>query len=197
MYLSLLNASLTERELDKIVAATTRPQRPLRGEAAIGMRVGRVLGRFKMGKDFPCTISPEGFRYERDEASIAAEAALDGIYVIRTNVPAATLSDEDTVRTYQQLAKVERAFRMLKGADLKVKKLVEVQLFCMRLCYSGAPFVVAFPLQRTEFFLEGHTLGTGLGLALRNARLYRQLQAKAAMLERLIDLGQALAGHLY
>jgi len=113
--------ALTERELAKIVAATTRPQRPWRGEAAIGMRVGRVLGRFKLGKHFQYTINPEGFRYERNEATIAAEAALDGSYVIRTNVPAATLSDADTVRTYKQLAQVERAFRMLQGADLKVR----------------------------------------------------------------------------
>ena len=89
----------TERELDKVVAATQRPRRPLRGQDAIGLRVGRVLGRFKMAKHFRIDIEDASFRYERVDELIAAEAALDGIYVIRTNVPAQALSGEHAVDT--------------------------------------------------------------------------------------------------
>ena len=75
----------TERELNKIVTATERPVRPLKGEAPIGLRVGKVLHRFKMAKHFRLDIREAGFSYARDEVKIAEEAALDGIYVVRTN----------------------------------------------------------------------------------------------------------------
>ncbi|MDP2857447.1 MAG: IS1634 family transposase, partial [Bacillota bacterium] len=114
---------MTEKELEKIVVATARTERALRGKAEIGMRVGRVLGKFKMGKHFRYAISDDSFSYHRDEAGIAAEAALDGIYVIRTNVPGESLDAAETVRTYKQLAKVERAFRALKGVDLRVRPI--------------------------------------------------------------------------
>ena len=113
----------TERELDKIVAATRRARRPLRGKAPIALRVGKVLGRFKMGKHFHLKISWRSLHYERQAARIAAEAALDGIYVIRTSVASERLSSEDTVRSYKQLAVVERAFRSLKTVDLKVRPI--------------------------------------------------------------------------
>ena len=115
--------AMTERELEKIVAATGCAERPLRGEAEIGLRAGRVLGQFKMGKHFRYAISDDSFSYQRDEAGIASEAVLDGIYVIRTNVPAESLDAADTVRAYRQLAKVARAFRALKGVDLKVRPI--------------------------------------------------------------------------
>jgi len=113
----------TERELSKIVAATTRLKNRLKGQDQIGLRVGKVLGRFKMGKHFHIQITETDFHYERDHASINREAALDGIYVIRTSVSAETLSSEDTVRSYKQLAAVERAFRALKSVDLKVRPI--------------------------------------------------------------------------
>ena len=113
----------TERELDKIVAATQRPRRPLRGQDAIGVRVGRVLGRFKMAKHFRIEIEEATFRYERVPERIAAEAALDGIYVIRTNVPAHALSSEQAVQAYKDLSRTERAFRCLKTVDLKVRPI--------------------------------------------------------------------------
>jgi len=110
----------TERELAKIAAATTRPRRPLRGQTPIALRVGRVLGRFKMRKHFRIEITDSTFHFERDAGRLAQEAALDGIYVIRTSVPADTLAPEATVRAYKQLAAIERAFRSFKRIDLNV-----------------------------------------------------------------------------
>lgn len=111
----------TEAELDKVVAATRRKRGPLRGKDQIGLRVGKVLGRFKMAKHFRIEIAEESFGYERDETKIAAEAALDGIYVVRTNVGAERLSADQAVCTYKNLSRVERAFRSLKSVDLKVR----------------------------------------------------------------------------
>ncbi len=113
----------TEKELEKVAAATRRVKRPLRGKDRIGLRVGRMLGRFKMGKHFKLDIMDERFAYERDQVGIAEEAALDGIYVIRTSVAAETLSPEDTVLSYKRLAQVERAFRSLKTVDLKLRPI--------------------------------------------------------------------------
>lgn len=113
----------TEKELDKIVSATQRPRNPLRGEARIGVRVGRVLNRHKVGKHFELTISADRFSYRRNETRIAEEAALDGIYVIRTSVSADAFSSEDTVRAYKDLSKVEHAFRSIKTVDLKVRPI--------------------------------------------------------------------------
>jgi hypothetical protein len=113
----------TERALNQIVAATQRLRNPLRGKTRIALRVGGVLGRYKMRKHFTLAIEETGFSFTRDEQSIAREAALDGIYVIRTSVPAATLGPEDAVRTYKRLAQVEQAFRSLKSVDLKVRPI--------------------------------------------------------------------------
>ena len=113
----------TEKELEKIAAATRRAKRPLRGKQVIGLRAGRVLGRFKMGKHYKLHIEEDRFRYERKPESIEREKELDGIYVIRTNVKAEALSSPDVVRSYKQLSHVERAFRSLKTVDLKVRPI--------------------------------------------------------------------------
>lgn len=113
----------TERELDKIVLATKRTRRPLRGKDAIGLRVGKVIGRYKMGKHFDLEITDEGFSYNRNRERISEEAALDGIYVIRTSVPDDVLDAEESVRTYKKLSEVERAFRSYKTVDLKVRPI--------------------------------------------------------------------------
>jgi hypothetical protein len=113
----------TERELAKIAAATTRANRPLRGKAAIALRVGRALGRFKMKKHFRLQITEQSLRYERDQDRIDRERALDGIYVIRTSLSSELLSTEDAVRSYKSLSTVERAFRSLKTVDLKVRPI--------------------------------------------------------------------------
>jgi Transposase DDE domain len=113
----------TEKRLDQIVAATRRNHRPLRGKEKIGIAIGKSLGRYKMGKHFQFTISETSFTYERNLAGIAEEAALDGIYVLRTSVAQQLLSAEETVRNYKRLSVVERAFRSLKSVDLKVRPI--------------------------------------------------------------------------
>lgn len=118
---SLLQA--TERELNQIVAATQRGQRALKGQGRIGLRVGKVIGRFKMAKHFKLTITEDRFAYERDTQRIHEEAALDGLYVIRTRVPKEMLESAQTVRAYKDLAHVERAFRSYKSVDLKVRPI--------------------------------------------------------------------------
>jgi hypothetical protein len=113
----------TERELDAIVVATQRTRRPLRGREQIGLRVGKVLQGRKVGKHFRLQITDTGFAYQRDQEKIAAEAALDGIYVIRTSVASGVLDSQETVRAYKGLAEVERAFRSLKTVDLHVRPI--------------------------------------------------------------------------
>ena len=112
----------TERELQKIVKATEREKRPLRGAEKIGVRVGRVLGRFKVGKHFRLEITDAAFRFERDPERIEEEARLDGIYVIRTTVPKEEMTAEAAVAAYKSLSQVERAFRSSK-TDLDVRPL--------------------------------------------------------------------------
>ena len=132
----------TERELDKIVRATRREHRPLRGKDKIGVRVGRVLGRYKVGKHFEYEISGDSFIYRRNTERIEAEASLDGIYVIRTSVPREALASEDTVQAYKDLAQIERGFRSLKTADLDVRPIhhqrtdrVKAHVFLCMLAY--------------------------------------------------------------
>jgi len=113
----------TEAELEKVAQAAQRARRPLRGRERIGVRVGRVLGRFKMGKHFRYEIRDDGFTYGRDQERIDGEAALDGIYVVRTSVPAAVMSSDQVVGSYKKLAEVEQAFRSLKTVDLEVRPI--------------------------------------------------------------------------
>ena len=113
----------TEKQLKKIVEATQRKKKPLRGRKEIGLAVGKILGRYKMGKHFSLFIEEDGFRCERKQANIESEAALDGIYVIRTSVPAETFSSEKVVGCYKKLSDVERAFRSLKSVDLKIRPI--------------------------------------------------------------------------
>jgi Transposase DDE domain len=113
----------TEQDLAKIVAATRRARAPLRGRAQIALKVGAVLGRRKVAKHFGLTITDEGLSFVRDEAAIAREAALDGFYVVRTSMPAASLDAAATVLAYNSLAQVERAFRSLKTVDLEVRPI--------------------------------------------------------------------------
>ena len=115
--------SATEAELAKVAVATQRKKNPLKGKAQIGLRVGKVLGKYKVGKHFHLEISETSFTYSRRIKNIADEAALDGIYVVRTSVPDATLGAEDAVATYKSLSRVERAFRCIKTVDLKVRPI--------------------------------------------------------------------------
>ena len=117
---ALLDA--TEAVLAPIAVATRREKRRLRGESKIGARVGKVIGRYKMAKHFEWSIDEKGgLTYRRNASSIAAEAALDGLYVVRTSVPETELDAHGSVRAYKRLSTVERAFRSLKTVDLKVR----------------------------------------------------------------------------
>ena len=111
----------TETDLAKITAATQRARSPLRGQDAIALRVGRVVGRFHMAKHFALTITETSLAYQRKTEAIEAEAALDGLYVIRTSLPKDKLDANATVAAYKSLAHVERAFRSIKTVDLNVR----------------------------------------------------------------------------
>jgi len=132
----------TEKELTKIKAATQRTKSPLRGRDKIGLRVGKVLGHFKVGKHFRLTITDAEFEFERDEENIRREAGVDGIYILRTRVAESVLDSKNVVRSYKRLSKVERAFRSLKTVDLKVRpiyhhlsKRVRAHVFLCMLAY--------------------------------------------------------------
>jgi hypothetical protein len=111
----------TEADLAKLQARVQRPKNPLRGEAEIGTALGALLGRRKMGKHFTTAITDKSFNFTRDDTGIAAEAALDGIYVVRTNLAAEQSDAASTVRAYKNLSVVERAFRSLKTVDLELR----------------------------------------------------------------------------
>jgi len=113
----------TERELARIAAAVARKREPLRGTAAIGLKVGALLDKHKMAKHFTLDIADSRFAFARKTEAIAAEAALDGIYVVRTSLPATVLDDAATVRSYKSLSLVERAFRCLKTVDLQIRPI--------------------------------------------------------------------------
>ena len=113
----------TEKELARIQAVALRKRNPLRGKDQIGLAVGAVVGKHKMAKHFELTIEDASFAFHRRQAEIAAEAALDGLYVIRTNLPEAAIGAADTVSAYKSLSQVERAFRSLKSVDLDIRPI--------------------------------------------------------------------------
>ena len=113
----------TEQDLKKIQKRIVRKRDPLRGADEIGLAVGKVIGRRKVGKHFDLTITDDQLSFTRDHAAIAKESALDGFYVLRTNVPAEAINAADTVRAYKSLARVERAFRCLKTTDLDIRPI--------------------------------------------------------------------------
>jgi len=113
----------TEKALTRIQAAVERKRNPLRGKAEIGLAVGAVVGKHKMAKHFELTIEDASFSFHRKQAEIAAEAALDGLYVIRTSLPEAAIGAADAVSAYKSLSQVERAFRSLKSVDLDIRPI--------------------------------------------------------------------------
>ncbi len=113
----------TETELDKIVVATRRSKQRLEGEAEIGLRVGKVLNRFKVAKHFELSITDTHFSYQRQAHSIEADAQLDGLYVIRTSVSGQKMTATAVVQAYKNLARVEQAFRCFKTTDLKIRPI--------------------------------------------------------------------------
>jgi len=111
----------TERDLARIAGRVARRRQPLRGQVAIGLAVGAVIDKYKMAKHFTLTITAASFSFARNTAEIAAEAALDGLYAVRTSLSQAALDDRAAVSSYKSLALVERAFRALKTVDLMVR----------------------------------------------------------------------------
>jgi transposase len=111
----------TEKDLARIKTAVARTRKPLRGTAEIALKVGEVLNTYKMKKHFDLDITDTAFSFARKSAAIAAEAATDGIYVVRTSLAETTLGDAETVRSYKSLALVERGFRCIKTVDLQVR----------------------------------------------------------------------------
>ena len=114
----------------------------LAGRDKIGVRVGKVVNKYKVGKHFALTIEESGFEFKRLEQQIAAEAALDGLYVIRTSVPKKQMSSAEAVRSYKALAEVERAFRSMKTIDLHIRPIhhrledrVRAHIFLCMLAY--------------------------------------------------------------
>ena len=113
----------TEKKLNKVVEATMRQMRRLKGKEKIALRVGKILDQFKMAKHFCFEIQEESFRYCRNQETITSESSLDGIYVIRTSLSQDEMSTADTVRAYKGLSRAERAFRILKSIDLQIRPI--------------------------------------------------------------------------
>src|SRR5262249_42333747 len=133
----------TTEELEKVRGMVARGK--LNGSGEMGARVGKVVNKYKVAKHFKLTITNNSFDFALSRSQIAAEAALDGIYVIRTGIPKRTMSSGDVVRNYKALSSVERAFRSLKTVDLKVRPIhhrletrVRAHIFlCMLAYYVG------------------------------------------------------------
>ena len=113
----------TEKKLAALAARVQRARRPLRGKDRIALAVGRVIDHYKVAKHFTVAITDDGLAFTRNTAQIDAEAALDGIYVVRTSLEAETLDAGATVKAYKQLASAERAFRSLKTVDIEVRPI--------------------------------------------------------------------------
>jgi transposase len=133
----------TEAQFARIAAEVRRRTKKPLSKAEIALKVGRVLDKHKVGKHFALSIEDGVLVWQRKQADIDAEAALDGIYVIRGSEPATELSADDAVRNYKQLADVEQVFRTLKGMELLVRPIhhradgrVRAHLFvCLLACY--------------------------------------------------------------
>ncbi len=111
----------TDADLDKIKEAVAAGR--LKGADKIGVRIGKVINKRKMGKHYDLEITDHAFSYTHDQARIDAEAALDGIYIIRTTIPTTQMSPEKVVDTYKNLSRVERDFRSLKSIDLDLRPI--------------------------------------------------------------------------
>ncbi len=131
-----------EKELSQIVKATKREKRALKGQDKIALRVGKVLNKYRVNKYYVLDIKEKEFSYERRSELIAQEAALDGVYVIRTSVKKTLMDAPSTVKAYKSLSQVEEAFRCYKSIDLKVRPIyhykserVKAHIFLCMLAY--------------------------------------------------------------
>ena len=187
----------TEVDLAKVVAATQRARAPLRGEQAIALRVGRLIGRYRMAKHFDVVITQTSVTWQRKVDAIAQEAALDGIYVIRTSVPAQQLDAGAAVAAYKSLAHVERAFRSMKTVDLHVRPVfhynaqrVRAHVFLCMLAYY-----VAWHMRvrlKPMLFDDEHLDEASAGRASSVVKAIRSVHAKAKDASRTADDGLPL-----
>ena len=134
--------ALTEKGLQKVEDACRREKKPLKGISEIGLKTGAALGKYKMAKFFSIRVHDCGLSWHRKAETLAKDAAMDGIYVIRTSLPKEALDAEKAVLAYKRLAKVERAFRTMKSVDLQVRPIyhrteerVKAHLFICMLAY--------------------------------------------------------------
>ena len=132
----------TEARLAKIAGEVTRRTRKKMTADEIGVKVGKIINRCKVGKHFELTIEDDLLRFARNTESIARETQIDGIYIVRTSEDAHALSAQDTVRTYKSLGQVEQAFRCMKGVDWRVRPIrhrheahVRAHIFLCMLAY--------------------------------------------------------------
>lgn len=116
---SLIEA--TKAELDKVRNMVEKGK--LKGKDTIGVRIGKVVNKYKVAKHLELIIEDDNFTYSLNEHSVSDEAALDGIYIVRTSLPQERMSPEDAVRNYKSLSNVERAFRSMKSVDLLVRPI--------------------------------------------------------------------------
>jgi transposase len=130
----------TKKKLEKVRARIENGS--LAGRDKIGVRVGKVLNKYKVGEHFALTTEESNFEFHRLEKQIAAEAALDGLYVIRSSVPKKQMTSAEAVRSYKALAEVERAFRSMKTIDLHIRPIhhhlegrVRAHIFLCMLAY--------------------------------------------------------------
>ncbi len=187
----------TEADLAKIAAAVQRARRPLRGAQAIAMRVGRVIEHFHMAKHFELAITDTSLTWTRRQGTIAAEAALDGLYVIRTSLPEEQLGGPAAVAAYKSLAHVERAFRSMKTVDLHVRPVfhysaprVRAHVFLCMLAYYVEWHMRA--RLKPMLFDDEHLDEAGASRASPVLKAVRSAHAKAKDASRLADDGLPL-----
>jgi transposase len=187
----------TEVDLAKVSAATQRKRAPLRGEQAIALRVGRLIGRYRMAKHFELKITETALRWQRKVDVIAQEAALDGIYVIRTSVAAQQLDAGAAVAAYKSLANVERAFRSMKTVDLHVRPVfhytaarVRAHVFLCMLAYYVEWHMRA--RLKPMLFDDEHLDEAGAARASPVAKAIRSAHALAKDARRIADDGLPL-----
>jgi transposase len=130
----------TAKELHKVRSMIDNGR--LHGQDAIGVRIGKVVNKYKVAKHFTLDIRERSFEFEVDQKKVTAEAALDGVYIVRTSLSAQCISADDTVRSYKRLSQVERAFRSMKSIDLNVRPIrhrreirVRAHIFLCMLAY--------------------------------------------------------------
>jgi transposase len=177
----------------------------LHGKDKIGVRVGKVINKYKVGKHFKLDIRDNGFDFEIDEPKVTAEAALDGIYVIRTSLSEQRISAEDTVRSYKLLTRVERAFRSFKTIDLKVRPIrhylenrVRAHIFlCMLAYYVQWHMLEAWrPLLFCDEDQDAKATRDPVAPAKRSEKALRKARTKKLDDETPVHSFKTLIGHL-